>query len=71
LSQAITALTAARLAFLLPIPAGLGTLEAGQVWAMGVMGFNPAAGLSISLLIRARDAALAAFGLWWGGALSR
>jgi uncharacterized protein (TIRG00374 family) len=71
LPQAITALTAARLAFLLPIPAGLGTLEAGQVWAMGIMGFNPAAGLSISLLIRARDAALAAFGLWWGGALSR
>lgn len=71
LPQAIIALTAARLAFLLPIPAGLGTLEAGQVWAMGIMGFNPVAGLSISLLIRARDAALAAFGLWWGGALSR
>ena len=71
LPQVITALTAARIAFLLPVPAGLGTLEAGQVLAMQALGFNPALGVSLSLLIRARDVVLGGFGLWWGGILSR
>ncbi len=71
LPQVIIILTAARIAFLLPIPAGLGTLEAGQVFTLGIFGVNPAVGLSLSLLIRVRDAALAMFGLWWGGALTR
>ncbi len=66
LGQSIALLTAARVAFLLPLPGGLGTLEASQVWALGLMGFNPAAGLSLSLLIRLRDVALGLLGLWWG-----
>ncbi len=66
LGQLIALLTAARVAFLLPLPGGLGTLEASQVWALGLMGFNPAAGLSLSLLIRLRDVALGLLGLWWG-----
>jgi uncharacterized membrane protein YbhN (UPF0104 family) len=69
--QVIVALTAARIAFLLPIPAGLGTLEAGQVLAMQALGFNPAIGISISLLIRARDVIFGGLGLWLGGVLSR
>jgi uncharacterized protein (TIRG00374 family) len=71
LVQAIGALTAARLAYLLPVPAGLGALEASQVLALSAMGMNPSAGISLSLLIRARDVALAALGLWWGTALSQ
>jgi hypothetical protein len=71
LQQVIIALTAARIAFLLPVPAGLGTLEAGQVLAMQAMGFSPAVGISLSLLIRARDVVLGGFGLWLGGVLSR
>jgi uncharacterized protein (TIRG00374 family) len=71
LPQTITVLTAARIAFLLPVPAGLGTLEAGQVLAMQALGMNPALGISISLLIRARDVFLGGIGLWWGGVLSR
>jgi uncharacterized protein (TIRG00374 family) len=63
----IALLTAARVAYLLPLPGGLGTLEASQVWALGVMGFNPAAGLGLSLLIRLRDVMLGLLGLWWGG----
>jgi len=69
LSAELTALTAARLAFLLPIPAGLGSLEAGQVMAMGSLGLNPALGLSLALLIRARDVLLGGLGLWLGGVL--
>ncbi|MBK8904261.1 MAG: flippase-like domain-containing protein [Anaerolineaceae bacterium] len=67
LVQLITLLTAARVAYLLPLPGGLGTLEASQVWALGLMGFNPAAGLSLSLLIRLRDVSLGLLGLWWMG----
>ena len=69
--QAIIALTAARIAFLAALPAGLGALEASQVLIFGALGINPAAGLSLSLLIRLRDTALAALGLWWGLRLAR
>lgn len=67
LGQLIALLTAARVAYLLPLPGGLGTLEASQVWALGLMGFNPAVGLSLSLLIRLRDVSLGLLGLWWLG----
>lgn len=71
LPQIIALLTAARFAFLIPLPAGLGTLEAGQMLATQAMGINPVVGISLSLLIRIRDIGLGAFGLWWGGVLSR
>jgi glycosyltransferase 2 family protein len=70
-AQVIAALTAARLAFLLPVPAGLGALEAGQVAAMHILGFDPVLGISASLLIRARDITLGALGLWFGGLSTR
>jgi uncharacterized protein (TIRG00374 family) len=69
--QVLVALTAARIAFLLPLPAGLGTLEAGQVMAMGLIGVNPVFGVSLSLLIRLRDVMLGSIGLWLGGIYSR
>ncbi len=69
--QAISTLTAARIAILLPLPGGLGTLEASQVLALGALGLNPAAGISLSLLIRMRDVALGGLGLWWGGVKSQ
>ena len=69
--QAISTLTAARIAILLPLPGGLGTLEASQVLALGALGLNPAAGISLSLLIRVRDVALGGLGLWWGGLKSQ
>lgn len=64
--QTIALLTVARVAYLLPIPAGLGVLEAGQVWALQALGLEPAAGLTVSLLIRARDVTLGLIGLGWG-----
>jgi uncharacterized protein (TIRG00374 family) len=44
LLEALVALTAARLAFLVPLPGGLGALEASQVLAMSILGFEPAIG---------------------------
>jgi glycosyltransferase 2 family protein len=67
LAEAITILTAARLAFLLPLPGGLGALEASQALATGWLGWGPEAGLALSLVIRARDVFLAVLGLWLGG----
>lgn len=54
----------ARLAFLTPLPAGLGALEAGQVFAMQSLGFDPILGVSISIFIRVRDSFFGLLGLW-------
>jgi uncharacterized protein (TIRG00374 family) len=69
LGQTVVALTVSRLAFLTPLPGGLGALEAGQMLALESMGFNPAIGLAMSLWIRIRDTALGLFGAWWGAGL--
>lgn len=53
--QTLAALTAALFAFLMPLPGGLGALEASQVYALTSMGYAPAIGISLSLLMRARD----------------
>lgn len=65
--QTVAMLTAARLAYLLPLPGGLGALEASQVFMLQILGFNPAAAIGASLLIRARDVLLGLAGLAWGG----
>lgn len=65
--QAMTSLVAARIAILLPVPAGLGALEASQVLAMGSLGVDPSAGMAIALVIRARDVVLGLVGLALGG----
>jgi uncharacterized protein (TIRG00374 family) len=64
--QLVSVVTVARVALLLPSPGGLGTLEAGEVLMMGWLGLDPAAGLSLSLLIRARDVLFGIIGLLWG-----
>jgi len=61
--QALAGMTMALLSFLLPIPAGLGALEASQVLALGAMGFPPAEAFSLTLLIRGRDVFFAGLGL--------
>lgn len=66
LPQLVTTLTAARIAILLFLPAGLGALEFSQALAFGALGLNPAVGAGVSLLIRARDTLLGAIGLWLG-----
>jgi uncharacterized protein (TIRG00374 family) len=64
--QLAVALTINRLAFLAPLPGGLGALESGQVLAMTALGLPAAVGLTQSLIIRARDVAVGGLGLWWG-----
>jgi uncharacterized protein (TIRG00374 family) len=69
LPEAVAALLAARVAILLPLPAALGALEASQALAMRLLGQSPAAGVSLSVLIRARDVALGVIGLGLAGVL--
>ena len=64
LAQFIGFVVAARIAILLPIPAGLGALEASQIFAAQRLGLNPALGLALVILFRVRDVALALVGLW-------
>lgn len=71
LAQAVSALAMARLAFLTPLPGGVGALEASQMLAMQALGFAPALGISASLLIRARDISLGLLGVGWGAFLTR
>ena len=66
LVEVITAITAARLALLMPVPGGLGALEASQVFATQALGWGAQVGMALSLVIRARDLTLALFGLGWG-----
>lgn len=55
IEQTLAALTAGLIAFLMPLPGGLGALEASQVYALQAMGYAPAVGISIALLMRGRD----------------
>lgn len=66
LNQTLFSLTAARLAFLTPLPGGAGILEAAQVTAFQFLGLSAAFGLSLSLLQRARDLLLAVLGIVLG-----
>lgn len=71
LVETVTALTAARISFLFPLPGGLGLLEASQVLVMQSLGYDPSLGISISLLMRARDIVLGLVALAVALTLSR
>lgn len=64
LVEAVALLVAARLAFLLPMPGGLGTLEASQVFTLMLLGHDPAAGVGLILLMRTRDLTLIIAGVY-------
>lgn len=61
--QVLAVVVSARLAFLLPLPAAIGALEGSQVFILGRMGFDPAAGLAACCLFRARDFLFVAWGV--------
>lgn len=63
LGDIISALTLARIAFLVPTPGGLGALEASQVLVMQALGFSPAFGISLTILFRGRDLLMGSLGL--------
>ncbi len=51
------------LSYIIPVPAALGVLEAGQVSAFALLGFKPDTAIAFSLIIRGRDLLRTAFGL--------
>jgi len=63
----VVIVTAGRLALWVPTPGAVGALEASQVLAVQALGFDPAYGLSLGLLIRARDIFFGILGLVLGG----
>jgi glycosyltransferase 2 family protein len=67
LPEALAALTASLLAFLIPLPGGLGALEASQVLALGALGVPAATAISLTLLMRARDLFNAGLGILLAG----
>lgn len=69
--QTLAALTAGLLAFLMPLPGGLGALEASQVYALTSLGYAPAIGISLTLIMRARDILNGGIGLLLAGKFIR
>jgi uncharacterized protein (TIRG00374 family) len=55
------------ISLLMPLPGGLGALEASQVFTLGKFGFSAATALSLTLLIRGRDMFIGAIGLLFAG----
>ncbi len=66
LLEGMLVLTAVRIAYLLPLPGGIGSVEAAMILMLNLLGQNPAIALSASVLIRGRDVLLGVLGLWWG-----
>ena len=65
--QIFAALTAQQIAFLMPLPGGLGALEASQVFVLGAFGQNASTAISLTLLMRARDLLNGGVGLLFAG----
>lgn len=69
--QTAAAWTAGWLSFLVPLPGGLGALEASQVFALGFFGIPAAYALSVTLLMRGRDLFFGGLGLLLAGNAAR
>jgi uncharacterized protein (TIRG00374 family) len=65
--QIFAALISMQISFLIPLPGGLGALEASQVFALGAFGQAASAAISLALLVRARDILNAGMGLLLAG----
>jgi uncharacterized protein (TIRG00374 family) len=61
-TQLIGVVLAARLAFLLPLPGALGALESSQVLMLSTFALDPSIGLTVCLIMRARDLLLIGVG---------
>ena len=63
LSEVTAVVVVARLAFFTPLPAGIGVLETALPWMTATLGLGASLGLSLCLIIRARDLLLSFAGL--------
>jgi uncharacterized protein (TIRG00374 family) len=61
--QTIAAWTAGWLSLLVPLPGGLGALEASQVFALGIFGVPAALAIGVTLVMRGRDLFIGGLGL--------
>lgn len=61
--QVLAAWTAGWISFLLPLPGGLGALEASQVLALGAFGVAPVSALGVTFILRGRDLVFGGIGL--------
>ena len=61
--QTIAAWTAGWLALLIPLPGGLGALEASEVFALGAFGVPAALAIGVTLVMRGRDLLIGGLGL--------
>jgi uncharacterized membrane protein YbhN (UPF0104 family) len=61
--QVLVVLVAARLGLWVPVPGGMGALEAGQLMAARLVGLPPEAAMGVCLLIRLRDFMVCSAGL--------
>jgi glycosyltransferase 2 family protein len=55
------------ISLIMPLPGGLGALEASQVFTLGMFGYSAAAALSLTLLMRGRDMLIGGLGLLLAG----
>lgn len=65
--QTAAAWTASWLSFLVPLPGGLGALEASQVFALGAFGYAAPVAIGVVLLMRGRDLLIGGLGLLLAG----
>jgi len=63
-SDFLVVLVSMRLAFLLPLPGGIGTLEAALFWAFQYLSLPAEAAMGLIALMRLRDVLVLAVGLW-------
>jgi len=61
--QTLAAWTTSWLAFLVPLPGGLGALEVSQVFTLGAFEITAALAIGVTLVIRARDLLIGGLGL--------
>ena len=66
----VAAWAAGWLSFLMPLPGGLGALEASQIFVLGRFGVNNATAISMILLMRSRDLLIGGIGLILAGTAS-
>jgi uncharacterized membrane protein YbhN (UPF0104 family) len=65
--QIASAWVAGWLSFLVPVPGGLGALEASQVLVLGLFGVTAASALGMALVMRGRDLLIGAVGILLAG----
>jgi glycosyltransferase 2 family protein len=69
--QLVTAWTIGWLSFVVPLPGGLGALEASQVFVLGHFGISAAAAVGVILIIRGRDLLIGGLGLLFAADAAR